>query len=86
MSKESLLCKRPNFNVYRKVNNSNNVKEIFRVGPEDLDLFFNKINREKPLNKGECRKSLNLLWDCGYISGLLRMMDTHGHFGISGTE
>jgi hypothetical protein len=50
-----------------------------------MNLFFNKSNREKPLNKGECRQNLNLLKDCGYIDGLLRLLDT-GHDGIVGSK
>jgi len=56
MSAEQLLGQpKPNFEVYRRDHKALTVKDIFGAGPEDLNLFFNKRNREKPLNKGECR-------------------------------
>jgi FlaA1/EpsC-like NDP-sugar epimerase len=42
------------------------VKKIFRVSPEDLNLFFSKRNLKFPDNQGESRISLNILKHCGY--------------------
>jgi magnesium-transporting ATPase (P-type) len=39
-----------------------------------------------PLNKGECRQTLNLLKDCNYMDGLLRLLVTDGTTGIIGSE
>jgi len=41
---------------------------------------------EKPLNQGECRKSLDLLRDCGYMDGLLKLLSTDAKTGIIGSE
>jgi hypothetical protein len=39
-----------------------------------------------PLNQGESRQTLNLLKDCGYIQGLLKILVTDANTGIIGSE
>jgi hypothetical protein len=56
----------PNFDEFNKSNEKHSVKKIFRVSPEDLNLFFSKRNLKFPDNQGESRISLNILKHCGY--------------------
>jgi len=76
----------PEFKSYRREDNTFSVKDIFRISSADLALFFDSKNMEKPLNQGECRKSLDLLRDCGYIDGLLNLLSTDAKTGIIGSE
>ena len=57
----------PLLSQYRKEKSSITKKNVFRISKEDLTLFFEKRNIKIPDNKGECRVSLNILKDCGYI-------------------
>jgi hypothetical protein len=75
----------PNFKAYRRETNTTTVKDIFRISKQDLALFFDKKNMEKPLNQGESSQSLKLLKSCGYMDGLLNMLSTDGTTGIIGS-
>jgi hypothetical protein len=57
----------PLLSQYRKEKSTITKKNVFRISKEDLTLFFEKRNIKIPDNKGECRVSLNILKDCGYI-------------------
>lgn len=76
----------PDFKRYRKDTNTFSVKDIFRISKEDLGLFFDKKNMQQPNNLGEARQTLNLLKDCGYTDGLLKLLVTDGTTGIIGSE
>lgn len=60
------------------------MKTIFRVGNEDLSLFFEDQNLALPSNKGECRQSLNILKQYGYNEGLLQLLVSDKDTGIIG--
>ena len=59
---------------------------IFRLTNEELKLFFDKNNIQKPDNEGESRVSLNILRDCGYNHGLCRLLNTDMNNGIIGDK
>jgi hypothetical protein len=61
-------------------------KHIFRLRKKDLNLFFERKNIKQPDNTGECRVSLNVLKDCGYIPGLCRLLNTDKDTGILGDQ
>lgn len=47
-------------------------------------MIFESNNLMKPDNQGECRMSLNILKDCGYITGLCSCLNTDPDNGIQG--
>lgn len=49
-------------------------------------MFFERKNLKVPLNKGECRISLNILETVSYVKGLSRLLDTNIHTGVIGDE
>jgi magnesium-transporting ATPase (P-type) len=53
---------------------------------EDLTLFFEKRNIQKPDNDGECRVSLKILKKCGYNKGLCMLLNTEKETGIIGDK
>lgn len=60
------------------------MRSIFRLSPQELNLFFEKKNLQMPDNMGECRTSLNILRDCGYVNGLCQLLNTNAISGIVG--
>jgi hypothetical protein len=60
------------------------MRSIFRVGSEDLTIFFDDKNVKMPENAGECRQSLNILKKYGYNEGLLQLLVTDKDTGIIG--
>jgi hypothetical protein len=62
------------------------LKNIFRVNPIDLQMFFERHNLKLPDNKGQSRISLNILKDCRYAAGLAQMLDTDLKTGVVGDK
>lgn len=62
------------------------VKNIFRVSPQNLAMFFEKKNMKVPDNKGEIKTSLEILKECGYNEGLCQLLVSHQQTGIIGDE
>ena len=59
-------------------------KSIFKLTAKELELFFDKRNTKKPDNEGECRVTLNILKNCGYMTGLCAHLNTDPINGILG--
>ena len=77
----------PLLGIYKKSrDNTKNSMKIFRLTTEELNLFFDKKTLKIPDNQGECRISLNILRDCGYIIGLCRLLNTDPETGIIGDK
>jgi hypothetical protein len=76
----------PLLSQYRKEKSSITKKNVFRISKEDLTLFFEKRNIKQPDNEGECRVSLNILKDCGYIKGLCKLLNSDPVTGIVGDK
>lgn len=76
----------PLLGQYRKEKSSITKKNVFRISKEDLTLFFEKRNIKQPDNEGECRVSLNILKDCGYIKGLCKLLNSDPVTGIVGDK
>lgn len=49
-------------------------------------MLFESKNIKVPDNQGECRMSLNILKDCGYINGLCSCLNTDPDNGIQGNQ
>ena len=62
------------------------MRSIFRLEKDELALLFERRNRQKPENVGECRESLNILRECGYVDGLCQLLNSHKVSGITGDK
>ena len=80
------IIEAPNLDKYVHVQKRKTVRSIFRLSPNELTLFFEKRNLRHPDNVGECRQSLNILKDCGYINGLCQLLNTNPVSGIVGDQ
>ena len=70
----------------RYKDNKTRSKCIFQITPEELRMFFEKKNIQKPDNEGESRTSLNMLRDVQYNHGLCRRLCTDPETGILGDK
>jgi hypothetical protein len=60
--------------------------QIFRIDKQDLREFFNPKQHKLPDNVGECRNTLNMLRECGYVHGLCRLLGSDFKTGIIGDK
>lgn len=61
-------------------------RKVFRLSPERLTMFFDKLRYQKPDNTGESRVSLQILKTINYITGLSQLIDTNAMTGIIGDK
>ena len=62
-------------NQYMKVSPLS-VQNVFKLRPEELQLFFRKEHLDISENKGETRESLRILKKVGMYDGLLKLIES----------
>jgi len=60
------------------------VSSVFKLRPEELELFFYREYMEMPDNHGERRECLNILEKVDWKKGLLHDLVTDAETGIIG--
>lgn len=82
---KNLELKTPFLGHFRNSTETKN-KDIFRIGVDDLNMFFSAKNMKLPINAGESRISLQILEMCKFNKGLSRLLDTSIHTGVIGDK